>query len=535
MARVRAACWFRCGQDAFALPALAAVLCASCYSVSGMRHEQIDNAESGCRAGKSDQCASAGNLYRFSFDPDEPSDYNKAAEYYGQACKLDPENGCDGLVALPYELDKKEGGAALSAAVIKLACDLGSAGGCNTLADWYEKGSHGFNDPAKAAQLRWATCLRAGTLSNQSSFSTVGAIQRACLDVHTRLAQAKAARPADVAAGIAEARMELLLADLEMEFQEALWLSHDQRALKTARDQQAAEKKAEEDARRAEEEKASAFPWDVLLGTVLTVAQGVSSASAQLSQIQSAHQATLSRIAQLQALPSQHKTVHWQPKTTVALPQSTPSLSSAKSAAKANKLALAEQRSEQNQAAQQKLQQQQDANAKAQQQQLQEQAKLNLQQCLSTDVNCDYGTSDLCHPSVPYGDRWGARGQFQQALDFYNRCDAADKDNMHWMGSNPQSGPDACKVRVFQLLPDTQELAKQLAKFEKHVSDLPSELAAECPGPQPDPGNSENVRQIRFWCDNKAQDCANSLQTGYDVLEKARQIESCLWTAEIGL
>jgi len=270
----------------------------------------------------------------------------------------------------------------------------------------------------------------------------------------------------------------------------------------------------------------------VLLGTVLTVAQGVSSASTQLSQIQSAHQATLNRIAQLQALPSQHKTVHWQPKTTVAIPQSTPKPASAKSNSKAKALALAEQRSEQNQAAQQKLQQQQDANAKAQQQQLQEQARLNLQQCLSTDVNCEYGTSDMCHPSVPYGDRWGARGQFQQALDYYHRCDASDKDNGHWMGSNPQSGSDACKVRVFQLLPDTQELARQLAKFEKHVSDLPGELAAQCPGPQPDPGNSENVRQVRFWCDNKAEDCASSLQTGYDVLEKARQIESCLWTAE---
>jgi hypothetical protein len=122
--------------------------------------------------------------------------------------------------------------------------------------------------------------------------------------VLTHVLTTKSSRHADIEAGLTQAKLELLLADLGMEFQEAIWMFEDKQELKQARD----EKKAEDDARKAEEEKANAFPWDVLLGAV---AQGVSSASSSLSQIQSAHQASLSRIAQLQALPSQHKAVHW--------------------------------------------------------------------------------------------------------------------------------------------------------------------------------------------------------------------------------
>jgi hypothetical protein len=156
-----------------------------------------------------------------------------------------------------------------------------------------------------------------------------------------------------------------------------------------------------------------------------------------------------------------------------------------------------------------------------------------LQQCLATDASCTYGTSANCRPPAPYTDHWGARHDFSAAALLLRQCDEKDRSNWSWMGSaHDATGTDKCKVRVFAAMPRVPELAKQLLELEKRTNDMPPQLSGQCPGPMPDPGNSESLRQVYFWCDNSAHDCARVLSQGLEVCEKARRIEECLWEAE---
>jgi hypothetical protein len=180
--------------------------------------------------------------------------------------------------------------------------------------------------------------------------------------------------------------------------------------------------------------------------------------------------------------------------------------------------------------AQQQQQKQIDEAAKAQ---ARLKAKQDLDACLATDVSCDYGTDPLCVPSVPYSDPWGDRFELQKALQILRMCDAKDTDNLRWMGAKPGGGADACKDHVFSVLPDMPSLASKTSSFESRVGNLPPDLAAMCPGPSPDPGDSETIRQLTFWCNNSASDCATHLQSGFDTLVKELKIDSCLWGVEM--
>lgn len=146
-----------------------------------------------------------------------------------------------------------------------------------------------------------------------------------------------------------------------------------------------------------------------------------------------------------------------------------------------------------------------------------------FEQCMSTDKNCEYGTSTNCAPSVPYTDRWAARFQIQRALDEANRCPAPSSD------MDPQWSK--CLPKVLEQIPNnliTRE-RDHYEKVWKRNQALPSDLACKWEVRR---GSGESISQARFWCGNLRTSCVDQLPETISVMEDANRIEECVYNAE---
>lgn len=143
--------------------------------------------------------------------------------------------------------------------------------------------------------------------------------------------------------------------------------------------------------------------------------------------------------------------------------------------------------------------------------------KHNLEACLATDKNCEYGTSTACQPSVPYGDAFGHRHVLTRAAAWASQC------SKPW----PQCKQDALMLAGSQA--DLQALAARVDDVVKRKIALPPNASVSCPATT---ANSEDVRKVHFWCDNAQKDCAPALTAAAAALENARAIEQCLHSVE---
>jgi hypothetical protein len=144
-----------------------------------------------------------------------------------------------------------------------------------------------------------------------------------------------------------------------------------------------------------------------------------------------------------------------------------------------------------------------------------------LKACLSTDINCEYGTANNCRPSVPYTDSWGVRFTFALALVNAQKCEA------DW---SKVCGPQVSKTIT---RPMVQDAWKRLDDLFKRSGAMPPELA--CPLPADWADGSGAVLTARDWCWNRKADCLDVLPRAIHVMEEAVQVESCLYTNEYKL
>jgi hypothetical protein len=152
-----------------------------------------------------------------------------------------------------------------------------------------------------------------------------------------------------------------------------------------------------------------------------------------------------------------------------------------------------------------------------------QQRKSRLAACLSTDVNCEYGTSDRCAPAAAYSDgAWAGRFTIQEAGAAADRCLSNGIVDWSKVCYAPQIHPVLANA-------DVQRLASQVREVERRRLALSSQAAAGMPQCVT---NAEDVRQVPFWCNNQKKDCIRQTQVAFSTLECARSIDQFLYTAE---
>ncbi len=144
-----------------------------------------------------------------------------------------------------------------------------------------------------------------------------------------------------------------------------------------------------------------------------------------------------------------------------------------------------------------------------------------FEQCMSTDNNCEYGTSQNCRPSVPYGDQWGSRFSFSRALDIATSCPPAE-------GAYDDVFSKKCRPQILAQIPKdmVDREKKHYHELDRRNRALPADLQCQW-------GSNSNGEHItRFWCSNARNGCATGLQEAIATMEDANRVEECVYNAE---
>lgn len=140
-------------------------------------------------------------------------------------------------------------------------------------------------------------------------------------------------------------------------------------------------------------------------------------------------------------------------------------------------------------------------------------------ECVQTNRNCEYGTSAACEPSVPPTGPFSQGGLFARARLTAERCN--DKP---W---------SECVSRVLDALPKDTVVgyARELRQLKDRWSALAPRHKGACQRLS-DELNEELLRQTRFWCGNRREDCAQELEIAERISKLGDELHTCVYYGE---
>jgi hypothetical protein len=246
-------------------------------------------------------CATAGSAYERG-QYGAPMDPRAAADRYLRGCHApNPARTCPSARFLADKVVSFD--PALGVRLVRATCDAGDLDGCMDLARWYDSGKGGLpKDKHYVRTLYWHVCRMAQRLGDASSYSDHATALSGCR--YLALAALFDTPPDKVLA----AKLGIVIAELEMESNEALWAMED-RSAKQQRESEEELARLREEARLAEQERASRpDTFSQILGALST---GLSMAQ-QTSIAQRSRPRTVAASAPI-AQAGQHKTHHYTP------------------------------------------------------------------------------------------------------------------------------------------------------------------------------------------------------------------------------
>ena len=466
----------------------------SCFSVT--QQDLWRGEDQDCIHGKPKMCVGAGQGYEHNANP------SVAAERYLRVCTPpDNEDGClsaESLAKSPLT------DPVLARWLVTELCRRRDSSACLVMADWQDKGDHGFVANAEQARaMRWQLCLSARGQPMSMSAKDLGTAEIACSILSSSYETGRGV-PKDA---VLAAKLGVLTGDLTLEYNENLWSESDQIALQQRQD---LEKLDRDNARREAEAEHDAQQNAALGGALMSGAQ-------QIQQRTSSIPSSSVRVSRPTVAPSYNHNgggvagigrVAVTPHTQLPLGSHRPFTQVGSvvvvdpNAVTAGQPPQPQKPPQPNQPTNPPPNGTTAGNQSAQ-----------LQACVA-QAPCD--TPGSCSPTVPYGDRWGERREYETALSSFNVCTG------NWTNE--------CWPKLRATLPDAKMLADRIDQLNKRFNQDPSWVQKQCNSTSL--ATSEDVRQVTFWCNNLRKDCPGALQKADDVLTAARQLDECVFTAE---